>query len=390
MIRTILLSAAASSFVSGVVLDDTARLVERGVLATDGRGHVLRMSEYSGANKHGPETMVKVDGSSKAVENRLITGDKAVYHKVVQEKLARMHQAEMQQLALQNEIIIQAQDLRNESQHLIEAAQNHKLNLNKDKGFAIFEAAAGTLFSKVDLELLAGDLRDFAQNASNIAMLKELRAAQESNTAQFVVYAKGRVDEFASRTSNMTNEKQILSELATAIGNWRMYLNGHQAEALRIRTKIQDAMPLRLAGKANEFMGLITPSLKFNWNHTEVAHMTVEEACGKITDALAKMGPEHAKLKTANTVLYTASALVPVMRDSSAGLDQHATDVLHDLIGMGYVEATAMERASEDLVRDVGPVVMRKLSCGISAASSLRGGVTVVLLSLALTLQRWL
>jgi len=294
------------------------------------------------------------------------------------------HEAELRRRA--------ASDRRNAKQREINSRKEEKRTAKEamiKKAQALMGAKGQQqdgMLSELSLGIMIDVLMNLPNAVENPIFLKRLNRAKEdvTNSVQDFLNITRRKSSKFVLASSKASDVELSFLMARYFHEASFRVKAMQSDAEKVARDLNVVMPRELR---QSFLPIVkqlrTNSVPLRVNASTLASSTLPEACSQISSLMSNISDYNNKLSTMHTGLHNVWQVSELMLPHMSKVYPLKTvviDTVKDFMSMATTQVAGLQESADEIVTNVGPVVMERMQCTWSAASA-RGACLLALLA---------
>jgi len=245
------------------------------------------------------------------------------------------------------------------------------------------------MLGEMSLGIMVDVLMNLPQAVENPIFLKRLNRAKDEVTQSvqdFLNITRRKSSKFVLASSK-ASDVELSFLMARYFHEASFRVKALQSDAHKVARDLNVVMPRELR---QSFMPIIkqlrTNAVPLRVNASDLAKATLPEACGQISSVMANISDYNNKLSTMHTGLHNMWQISELMLPHMSKVYPLKTvviDVVKDFMSMATTQVAGLQESADEIVTNIGPIVMERMQCTWSAAHS-RSGLGLVALAAAL------
>ncbi|CAK0900782.1 unnamed protein product [Prorocentrum cordatum] len=250
---------------------------------------------------------------------------------------------------------------------------------------------ASGMLSSLSLGIMVDVLMALPTAVENPIFSKRLVRSKEQAVASvqdFLNITRRKTSKFVLASSK-ASDVELSFLMARYFHEASFRVKAMQSDAEKIARDLNVVMPRELR---QSFLPIVR-SLRANAvplrvNASDLAKATLPEACSQISSLMANISGYNNKLDSMHTGLHNLWQLSELMLPHMSKVYPMKTsviDTVKDFMSMATTQVAGLQESADEIVTNVGPIVMERMQCTWSAAHA-RSGLGLVAAALASTL----
>mmetsp|Transcript_41713 Transcript_41713/g.116443 ORF Transcript_41713/g.116443 Transcript_41713/m.116443 type:complete len:450 (+) Transcript_41713:98-1447(+) len=223
----------------------------------------------------------------------------------------------------------------------------------------------------------------------NPIFTKRLNRAKEDavNTVQdFLNITRRKTSKFVLAASK-ASDVELSFLLARYFHEASFRVKALQSDAQKVARDLNVVMPRKLRTSFNPILKqLRSNAVPLRVNASQMAEQTLSQACTQMGQLMANITQYDNQLNTLHTGLHNVWQMSELMLPHMSKvypLKSVVIDTVKDFMSMATTQVAGLQESSDEIVTNIGPVVMERMQCTWSSARAHGAGIFALLASLA-------
>jgi len=241
------------------------------------------------------------------------------------------------------------------------------------------------MLSELSLGIMVDVLMALPNAVENPIFLKRLHRAKEdvTNSIQdFLNITRRKTSKFVLASSK-ASDVELAFLIARYFHEASFRVKALQSDAQKVARDLNVVMPRELR---QSFLPIVK-QLKANAvplrvNASSLASATLHEACSQISGLMSNISDYNNKLNTMHTGLHNVWQVSELMLPHMSKVYPMKTiviDTVKDFMSMATTQIAGLQESADEIVTNIGPVVMERMQCTWSAARAHGAGLFALL-----------
>merc|ERR1719145_356053 len=250
------------------------------------------------------------------------------------------------------------------------------------------QEAAGML-GEMSLGIMVDVLMALPQAVENPIFLKRLNRAKDevTNSIQdFLNITRRKTSKFVLASSK-ASDVELSFLMARYFHEASFRVKALQSDAQKVARDLNVVMPRELR---QSFLPIIkqlrTNAVPLRVNASDLARRTLPEACSQISSVMANISDYNNKLNTMHSGLHNLWQISELMLPHMSKVYPMKTiviDTVKDFMSMATTQVAGLQESADEIVTNIGPVVMERMQCTWSSARAHGAGLIALLAPVA-------
>jgi len=248
---------------------------------------------------------------------------------------------------------------------------------------------ADGMLGELSLGIMVDVLMALPLAVENPIFLKRLNRAKDEVTQSvqdFLNITRRKSSKFVVASSK-ASDVELSFLMARYFHEASFRVKALQSDAQKVARDLNVVMPRELR---QSFMPIIkqlrTNAVPLRVNASDLAKATLPEACSQISNLMANISDYNNKLSSMHTGMHNVWQISELMLPHMSKIFPLKTvviDTVKDFMSMATTQVAGLQEAADEIVTNIGPVVMERMQCTWSSARAHGAGLFALLAPLA-------
>merc|ERR1740121_1800281 len=245
------------------------------------------------------------------------------------------------------------------------------------------------LLGDVSLGIMVDVLMALPAAVENPIFIKRLQRAKDQVTdsvSAFLNITRRKSSKFVLASSK-ASDVELSFLMARYFHEASFRVKALQSDAQKVARDLNVVMPRELRQSFLPILkNLRTNAVPLRVNASTLASSTLPEACSQISSLMSNISDYNNKLNTMHTGLHNVWQMSELMLPHMSKVYPMKTiviDTVKDFMSMATTQVAGLQESADEIVTNIGPVVMERMQCTWSSARTHGAGLFALLAPLA-------